>query len=357
MIAGAVARGASLPGVASGFGPLRFRLPRPRFLPGPPPARRDDVAATLTVRSVATTRTPRTAAGARPLGPRHVGAGQAFRHGARDGQRRHHVRRRRRAHRAHPAWRGLPCCGRPGWPNGRPPCPWPAPVPPPPPRRGPPCPCGRPVRLAMPLAEELADRRVAMRRQAMDAVAGLDRPRTRVARPSLRPGCVGRGKWRSGLALRSARPAIALSLALRTRALAVALPGLPVRPAAVPLALRRGPGRFHPGGDQHGADFLRRQLERLPALHARRHRHRAVARADQAAHREAERLEQPPHLAVAAFLDARCDTSDSSLRRRRPRASRPCPARPRARCRSSSDCCCSGVSVPITRTAYSRSTS
>ncbi len=183
-------------------------------------------------------------------------------------------------------------------------------------------------------------------------------PRTRVARPSLRPSAAsGAASGGPGCALRSARPAIALSLALRTRAFAVPLPGLPVRPATVPLALRRGTGRLHPGGDEHGADFLGRELERLPALHARRHRHRSVPRADQPAHREAERLEQPPHLAIAAFLDARRDTSGSTLRRRRPRASRPCRARPRARCRSSSACCCSGVSVPITRTAYSRSTS
>ena len=92
---------------------------------------------------------------------------------------------------------------------------------------------------------------------------------------------------------------------------AVARP-LPVRAAApcpaaavalLALLLRRPvPSRACRRPSSTAATSSGVEFQRLPALHARRHRDRAVARADQAADREAERLEQAPHLAVAAFL-------------------------------------------------------
>ena len=112
-------------------------------------------------------------------------------------------------------------------------------------------------------------------------------------------------------------------------------------------------------GFHHRGDFRRFELERVAALHHRRHRERAVARADEPRHRHFERFEQAPHLAVAPFLQhdvipvigalflAAAVLDLLALR----------DAVFELRCRRASRCICSSLSRPSTRTAYSRSTS
>ena len=112
-----------------------------------------------------------------------------------------------------------------------------------------------------------------------------------------------------------------------------------------------------PGGRQHGADFLRRELQHLPALDARRHRDRSIARADEAAHREAERLEQPPHFAIAPFVQHDVIPVVRAPRRRR-RSSFSTLAGPSSSVDAGQQrLLLLGVRRPMTRTAYSRSTS
>src|SRR4029453_18152225 len=94
----------------------------------------------------------------------------------------------------------------------------------------------------------------------------------------------------------AAGTAVARPLPLR------ALP-LALRSPTLPLSLRAGSRWPHPRRGQHGSDLLRRKLERLPPLDARRHGDGAVTGANQATHREAKRFEQAPELAIASFLD------------------------------------------------------
>jgi hypothetical protein len=151
------------------------------------------------------------------------------------------------------------------------------------------------VRLTVRLAEEFADRRVAVRRQAVNAVAGLDRARFGL--------CVrvGAELWRrSGVALRRVHASIALPLTMRALPLTVRARTLTVRarafpqrlsarPVAVSLILLRGRRRLHPGSGEDRANFLGRELERMPTLYPRRHRDGSIARANEPAHRQAQR--------------------------------------------------------------------
>src|SRR4030095_15598656 len=102
------------------------------------------------------------------------------------------------------------------------------------------------VRLAVALAEEFSDRRVAVRRLTVNAIAGFDR------------AGIGLGLGVPGELLRGRRLApgrrggpLAMPLALRTRTF------LPLRlpePAAVGLILLRTGSRLHTGGSEHRAD-------------------------------------------------------------------------------------------------------
>jgi hypothetical protein len=86
----------------------------------------------------------------------------------------------------------------------------------------------------------------------------------------------------------------------RMRALALPL----ADPSAAQIAMLRRSSlrRAQAGGRHDRLDVGGFELRKLPALEMRRHRQRPVARANQPAHHQSERLEDSSHLAVATLL-------------------------------------------------------
>src|SRR5438067_9130476 len=120
------------------------------------------------------------------------------------------------------------------------------------------------------------------------AVWPMRRLGTFVMRPRLRSPSSTVIAW-SSLTLRMRRTVTACVLRVAVTLIA--------RPPRFGRSARREASAFDQRADRRGLE-----LDPFAALDRRRHRHRAVARADQAAHHHAQRFEDPSHLAVAALL-------------------------------------------------------
>ena len=92
----------------------------------------------------------------------------------------------------------------------------------------------------------------------------------------------------------SGRPVAAVTLISR-------LPLFLLRAAALPVGIAAAFAQARHHAQQ--LDVVRRQIHRRAALQAARQHHRAVADADQPTHGQADGVEQPPHLAIAALRD------------------------------------------------------